>query len=222
MIQSSLRNLLVAFGCVSVVLIEVYKTLTHGLCHRFPCHLHRTIEMNLCLQCPGRSRPCRPLGLQAPPSPSTHEMNCPPTSAGRGIGPETHPCRPSAAMHLRVSRGSIVLCLYRCCHMSSSRRTRPSHSSRFQPSTMNTSLCLWRCHDPYLVPSWEACCFCHVLGARSCAPQSSSRGKYVCMISNCHQANNRIGFPTCHQNCYPSTYLFLSSAVLSVIYIYKH
>ena len=39
---------------------------------------------------------------------------------------------------------------------------------------MNTSLCLWRCHDPYLVSSWEACCLCHVLGARSCALQSSS------------------------------------------------
>ena len=37
------------------------------------------------------------------------------------------------------------------------------------------------------------------------------------MISNRHQANNRINSPTCHPNRYPSTYLFLSSAVLSVI-----
>ena len=124
------------------------------------------MEMDLRLLCPGRSEPCQPRGLQVLPSPSMHEMNCPPTSAGRGIGPETRLCHLSA-MNLRVSRGSIVLCIYRRCRMNTSRRIRPRHSSRFHRSTMNTGLCLWRCHGLYIAPSWGACCFvtCPVLEA---------------------------------------------------------
>ena len=73
-------------------------------------------------------------------------MNCPPTSAGRGIGPETRLCHLSA-MHLRMSRGSIALCLYPRCRVKiNHHHNRPSHSSRFHRATMSKDLCLWRCH----------------------------------------------------------------------------
>ena len=61
-------------------------------------------------------RSCQPQGLQVLPSPSMHEMNCPPTSAGRVIGPETRHCLAIGAfraMRSRVSRGSIVICIHR-------------------------------------------------------------------------------------------------------------